>query len=188
MSRIGFQPIAVPSGVTVAVDAATNEVTVKGPKGELQQPISRLLTLEQEDGNVKLTRANDLREARSQHGLARSLVANMVAGVTQGHAKALDVQGVGYRAQMEGKNLLLNMGYSHPVRIEAPEGITFEVKSDEKARTQRITVSGIDKALVGQMAADVRKVRKPEPYKGKGIRYAGEVVKLKAGKRASAKK
>ncbi|RYG31244.1 50S ribosomal protein L6 [bacterium] len=188
MSRIGFQPITVPAGVTITVDAATNEVVVKGSKGELRQLVSRLLTVEQSDGTVKITRANDLREARSQHGLARTLINNMIDGVTKGHTKALDVQGVGYRAQMEGQNLLLNMGYSHPVRVAAPEGITFAVKADDKARTQQITVTGIDKALVGQMAADIRKVRKPEPYKGKGIRYAGEVVKLKAGKRASAKK
>lgn len=188
MSRIGRQPITVPAGVTVTVDAATNVVTVKGPKGELHQPISRLLTLKEEDGVLMLERPNNLREARSQHGLARTLVSNMVEGVTKGHLKTLEVIGVGYRATLEGKNLLLNMGYSHPVRIEAVSGITFEVKADEKTRAQTVVVSGIDKALVGQMAADVRKVRKPEPYKGKGIRYQGEVIKLKAGKRASAKK
>jgi large subunit ribosomal protein L6 len=188
MSRIGLRPIPVPSGVTVSVDESTNVVTVKGPKGELTQPISRLLTLKQEDGVATLERPNNLREARSQHGLARTLIANMVEGVTKGHAKQLDIIGVGYRAQMEGRNLLLNMGYSHPVRMEAPAGITFEIKADERARTQSIVVSGIDKALVGQMAADIRKVRKPEPYKGKGIRYRGEVIKLKAGKRAAAKK
>jgi large subunit ribosomal protein L6 len=188
MSRIGLRPIAVPSGVTIAVDGATNEVTIKGPKGELKQPISRLLTLTQEDGHLKISRPNNLREARSQHGLARTLVANMVDGVTKGHVKSLEVIGVGYRAQVQGKNLLLNMGYSHPVTVEAPSGILFEVKADEKTRAQQIVVSGIDKALVGQVAADVRKVRKPEPYKGKGIRYTGEIVRLKAGKRAAAKK
>jgi len=188
MSRIGIRPIPVPAGVTVTVDERTNEVTVKGPKGELVQPISRLLTVKQEGGVMTLERPNNLREARSQHGLARTLLANMVDGVTKGHTKTLDVVGVGYRAQMEGANLLLNMGYSHPVRVEAPEGVLFTVKADEKSRTQQIIVSGIDKALVGQMAADVRKVRKPEPYKGKGIRYQGEVIKLKAGKRAAAKK
>jgi large subunit ribosomal protein L6 len=170
------------------VDENTNVVTVKGPKGELTQPISRLLTLKQEDGTLTLERPNNLREARSQHGLARTLVANMVDGVTKGHSKQLDVIGVGYRATMEGKNLLLNMGYSHPVRMEAPAGINFEIKADERARSQSIIVNGIDKALVGQVAADIRKVRKPEPYKGKGIRYQGEVVRLKAGKRAAAKK
>jgi large subunit ribosomal protein L6 len=188
MSRIGIRPITVPAGVSIAVDEATNVVSIKGPKGELKQPISRLLSLKQEDGVVNLERPNNLREARSQHGLARTLLFNMVEGVTKGHMKQLDVIGVGYRATMEGKNLLLNMGYSHPVRVAAPEGITLEVKADDKARTQSIIVSGIDKALVGQVAADIRKVRKPEPYKGKGIRYQGEVIKLKAGKRASAKK
>ncbi|MCE2765292.1 MAG: hypothetical protein RLZ87_909 [Armatimonadota bacterium] len=188
MSRIGIRPIEVPGNVTISVDEATNVVSIAGPKGTLLQPISRLLSVKQEDGKVQIERPNNLREARSQHGLARTLLANMVEGVTKGHSKQLDVIGVGYRATMEGKNLLLNMGYSHPVRVAAPEGITLEVKADDKARTQSIIVSGIDKALVGQVAADIRKVRKPEPYKGKGIRYQGEVIKLKAGKRASAKK
>jgi large subunit ribosomal protein L6 len=188
MSRIGIRPIEVPGNVTISVDEATNVVSITGPKGTLLQPISRLLSVKQEDGKVQIERPNNLREARSQHGLARTLLANMVEGVTKGHSKQLDVIGVGYRATMEGKNLLLNMGYSHPVRVAAPEGITLEVKADDKARTQSIIVSGIDKALVGQVAADIRKVRKPEPYKGKGIRYQGEVIKLKAGKRASAKK
>lgn len=188
MSRIGLRPIPVPAGVTVSVDDATNHVTVKGPKGELVQHISRLLTLTQEDGHINISRPNNLREARSQHGLARTLVANMVDGVTKGHVKTLEVIGVGYRVAVQGKDLLLNMGYSHPVTVAAPAGITFEVKADEKTRAQQILVNGIDKALVGQIAADVRKVRKPEPYKGKGIRYQGEVIKLKAGKRAAAKK
>ena len=188
MSRIGIRPIEVPGNVTISVDEATNVVSIAGPKGTLLQPISRLLSVKQEDGKVQIERPNNLREARSQHGLARTLLANMVEGVTKGHSKQLDVIGVGYRATMEGKNLLLNMGYSHPVRVAAPDGITLEVKADDKARTQSIIVSGIDKALVGQVAADIRKVRKPEPYKGKGIRYQGEVIKLKAGKRASAKK
>jgi large subunit ribosomal protein L6 len=188
MSRIGIKPIDVPGNVTISVDEATNNVSVKGPKGELNQVISRLLTVKQEDGKLNLERPNNLREARSQHGLARTLIFNMIEGVTTGHKKQLDVIGVGYRATMEGRNLLLNMGYSHPVRVPAPEGVLLEVKADEKARTTSILVSGIDKALVGQVAADIRKVRKPEPYKGKGIRYLGEIVKLKAGKRASAKK
>ncbi len=188
MSRIGLRPIPVPSGVTVTLDEATKVVTVKGPKGELTQPISRLLSLKEENGVLQVERPNNLREARSQHGLARTLVANMVDGVTNGHKKTLEVIGVGYRAQVQGRNLLLNMGYSHPITVEAPAGITFEVKADEKTRAQQIIVSGIDKALVGQIAADVRKVRKPEPYKGKGIRYTGEVIRLKAGKRAAAKK
>jgi large subunit ribosomal protein L6 len=188
MSRIGLRPIDVPSGVTISVDEATNVVTVKGPKGELSQPISRLLTVKQEDGKLEISRPNNLREARSQHGLARTLVNNMVEGVTKGHSKILEIVGVGYRASLEGKNLLLNMGYSHPVRIQSENGVTFEIIADEKARTQKINVSGIDKQAVGQIAADIRKVRKPEPYKGKGIRYQGEVVRLKAGKRAAAKK
>jgi large subunit ribosomal protein L6 len=188
MSRIGRAPITVPSGVTITLDEATNVVTVKGPKGELKQPLSRLLTVVQEDGKLSLDRPNNLREARSQHGLMRTLIANMIDGVTKGHAKTLEIVGVGYRAQLEGRNLLLNMGYSHPVRVEAPAGITFELKAEERSRVQQVVVSGIDKQEVGQIAADVRKVRKPEPYKGKGIRYQGEVIKLKAGKRAAAKK
>jgi large subunit ribosomal protein L6 len=188
MSRIGKSPISVPTGVTVSLDEATQVVTVRGPKGELVQPISRLLSVKQEDGKLQVERPNNLREARSQHGLARTLIQNMVDGVTKGHAKTLDIVGVGYRAQIESGNLLLNMGYSHPVRIAAPDGIKFEIKADDRSRTQAIIVSGIDKALVGQIAADVRKVRKPDPYKGKGIRYKGELVKLKAGKRAAAKK
>jgi large subunit ribosomal protein L6 len=188
MSRIGKQAITVPAGVTVSVDERTNVVTVKGPKGELTQPISRLLTVSQEDGKLSLERPNNLREARSQHGLARTLISNMVDGVTKGHSKVLEIVGVGYRVQVEGRNLLLAMGYSHPVRVEAPAGITFEVKADERTRAQTVIVSGIDKQSVGQVAADVRKVRKPEPYKGKGIRYRGEIIKLKAGKRAAAKK
>jgi large subunit ribosomal protein L6 len=188
MSRIGKSPIPVPDNVTVSVDEATNVVTVKGPKGELSQPISRLLSLKHEEGTVRLERPNNLREARSQHGLARSLINNMVVGVTAGHAKTLEIVGVGYRVQAQGQGLLLNMGYSHPVNVEPVEGITFEVAAEERSRTQRIKVTGIDKALVGQIAADIRKVRKPEPYKGKGIRYQGETIKLKAGKRAAAKK
>ena len=188
MSRIGIRPIPVPAGVTVSVDEATHVVTVKGPKGTLVQSISRLLTVKQEGTDLNLERANDLREARSQHGLARTLIANMIQGVSTGHTKTLQVIGVGYRVQVQGRDLLLNMGYSHPVTVAAPEGVTFEVKADEKTRAQTIVVSGADKQAVGQIAADVRKVRKPEPYKGKGIRYAGEVIKLKAGKRASAKK
>lgn len=188
MSRIGASPITVPNGVTINVDEATNVVTVKGPKGELTQPIARELTVKQEDGKLLVERPNNLRRARSQHGLARTLINNMVEGVTKGHTKTLEVQGVGYRAQLQGRGLLLNMGYSHPVNVAPVDGITFEVAADEKTRVQQIKVSGIDKAAVGQIAADIRKVRKPEPYKGKGIRYQGEVVKLKAGKRAAAKK
>ncbi|MBS1717538.1 MAG: 50S ribosomal protein L6 [Armatimonadetes bacterium] len=187
MSRIGQMGITLPANVTISVDAM-NVVTVKGPKGELKEQIARELTVAQEENIVKVTRPDNLRRARSQHGLARTLINNMVEGVTKGHSKTLEVIGVGYRAQLEGRNLLLSMGYSHPVRIQAVDGVNFEVKADDKSRTMQVIVSGIDKAKVGQLAADIRKVRKPEPYKGKGIRYQGETVKLKAGKRAAAKK
>lgn len=187
MSRIGFQPITVPSNVTIEVDALNN-VSVKGPKGTLTVAIARELTVKQEDGKLNVERPNNLRRARSQHGLARTLISNCIAGVTQGHSKSLEIIGVGYRVQAQGKGLVLSMGYSHPVEVKPIDGINFELAADEKTRVQRIVVSGIDKALVGQVAADIRKVRKPEPYKGKGIRYQGEVVKLKAGKRAAAKK
>lgn len=187
MSRIGKLPITVPSGVNVSVDPS-NVVTVKGPKGELIQPIARELTINQDNGTVEVERPNNLYRTRSQHGLARTLINNMIIGVTQGHKKQLQVLGVGYRVQLEGNNLLLNMGYSHPVKVEALPGISFEITADEKTRAQSITINGIDKAQVGQVAADIRKIRKPDPYKGKGIRYVGEVVKLKAGKRAAKKK
>lgn len=187
MSRIGRALITVPAGVTVTVEA-DNLVTVKGPKGELKQNIARELEVKLDENKLSVERPNNLRRARSQHGLARTLINNMVEGVTKGHLKTLEIVGVGYRAQLEGKNLLLNMGYSHPVRIAAPAGVSFEVVADEKTRVQQIKVSGIDKQAVGQITADIRKVRKPEPYKGKGIRYQGETIKLKAGKRASAKK
>ncbi len=187
MSRIGFQPITVPNNVTVEVDALNN-VTIKGPKGTLQVAIARELSLKQDEGKLEVERPNNLRRARSQHGLARTIINNCIVGVTQGHSKALEIIGVGYRVQQQGKGLTLNMGYSHPVEVAPIDGINFELAADEKTRVQRIVVSGIDKALVGQVAADIRKVRKPEPYKGKGIRYVGEVVKLKAGKRAAAKK
>jgi large subunit ribosomal protein L6 len=187
MSRIGFQPITVPSNVTIEVDA-NNNVSVKGPKGTLSVAIARELTVKQEDGKLTVERPNNLRRARSQHGLARTVINNCIVGVTQGHQKALEIVGVGYRVQQQGKGLQLNMGYSHPVNVSPIEGIDFELTADEKTRVQRIVVKGIDKALVGQVAADIRKVRKPEPYKGKGIRYVGEIVRLKAGKRAAAKK
>ncbi|HEY3781599.1 MAG TPA: 50S ribosomal protein L6 [Fimbriimonadaceae bacterium] len=187
MSRIGRLPITLPNGVTVSV-ADGNAITVKGPKGEIKLNVAKELTVEQDAGTLTVTRPDNDRFARSQHGLARTLIDNAVQGVTKGHTKGLEIIGVGYRAQLQGRNLLLNMGYSHPVTIEAAPGITFEIPAEEKGRSQKINVQGIDKVLVGQMAADIRKVRKPEPYKGKGIRYIGEVVKLKAGKRAAAKK
>ena len=187
MSRIGRLPISVPSGVTITVEA-DNRVTVKGPKGELVANVSRELQVAQEGGTVTIERPNNQYRIRSQHGLARTLIQNMVEGVTKGHSRTLEIQGVGYRVSAEGKGLLLNMGYSHPVRFAEIPGITFDVQVDDRARTQRIVVHGIDKAKVGQVAADIRKVRKPDPYKGKGIRYQGETIKLKAGKRAAAKK
>lgn len=183
MSRIGLKPIPIPAKVEVSVDAA-NEVHIKGPKGELRQPIARELTLKAEEGNITISRPNEQRRNRSQHGLARTLVSNMVHGVTEGHTKTLEIHGVGYRANLAGRKLNLALGYSHPVEIDPPQGIDIEVKADEKTRITQIIVKGIDKAMVGQVAADIRKVRKPDPYKGKGVRYQGEVVKLRPGKRA----
>ncbi len=182
MSRIGLKPITVPGNVTVTVENAL--VTVKGPKGQLQQPIARELTIDQEGGQLTVSRPNNQRRNRSQHGLARTLINNMIVGVTEGHSKALEIHGVGYRAQAEGKVLNLSVGYSHQVKVPAPDGIDLDVKADDKSRVTTITVSGIDKALVGQVAADIRKTRKPDPYKGKGVRYKGEVVRLRPGKRA----
>jgi large subunit ribosomal protein L6 len=180
-------PITVPSGVEVTVDSV-NSVTVKGPKGVLNVNIAPELTVAQEGATLAVDRPDNMRRSRSRHGLARTLINNCVEGVTKGHQKVLEIVGVGYRAQLEGQALILNMGYSHPVKIDAVPGIKFELTQEERSRTQRIVVSGIDKALVGQVAADIRKVRSPEPYKGKGIRYQGEVIRLKAGKRAAAKK
>lgn len=177
MSRIGKQPIPVPSGVEVKIDG--NAVSVKGPKGELSQTFSELLSIELEDGNVVVTRPDDSREARSLHGLTRTLVANMVTGVSEGYSKNLEIVGVGYRATLKGSDLELALGFSHPVVITPEPGITFEVPAPNK-----ITVSGIDKQRVGQVAADIRKWRKPEPYKGKGVRYEGEYVRRKLGKAA----
>ena len=175
MSRIGLRPIPVPSGVDVKIDAG--RVTVKGPKGELWEDVSQALTIAQDDGVIKVTRPNDERRNRQVHGLTRTLISNMVVGVTNGFTRVLEIQGVGYRAAVDGKTLVLNVGYSHPVRIDPPEGITFATETPT-----RITVSGIDKQLVGEMAARIRRQRPPEPYKGKGIRYEGEFVRRKAGK------
>jgi large subunit ribosomal protein L6 len=177
MSRIGRKPIAVPDAVTV--ELAPGRVAVKGPKGELAQALSTDMKVEQADGTLTVERPTDRGEHRALHGLTRSLIANMVEGVTDGFEKRLEIQGVGYRAQLKGKNLELALGYSHPVAIEAPEGIEFEVPQPTE-----IVVRGIDKQLVGQVAADIRKRRPPEPYKGKGIRYRGEHVARKVGKRA----
>ena len=178
MSRVGRSPIAVPSGVTVTVDAGG--VTVAGPQGTLSRPLPGAITVRQEEGALLVERPDDERQNRALHGLTRSLVANMVAGVTAGFTKELEIVGVGYRAQAKGPGSLeLALGFSHPVFFEAPEGVTFEVPSPT-----RILVKGIDKEKVGQTAADIRKIRKPEPYKGKGVRYAGERVIRKAGKAA----
>ena len=176
MSRIGKLPISVPGGVTITVDDG-NTVTVKGPKGTLTEKISPDMMIEQDNGVLHVKRPIDDKQHRALHGLTRSLIHNMVVGVTEGFAKNLEIEGVGYRAQLQGSKLVLNMGYSHPVEFEAPEGISFEVPAPN-----RITVKGISKQQVGQMAADIRAVREPEPYKGKGIRYAGEYVRRKEGK------
>ena len=187
MSRVGTQPITIPSGVTIDV-SDTNAVTVRGPKGELHVQLAANLTVAQEDGTLSVSRPDNDRHSRSQHGLARTLINNCVVGVTQGHSKGLELVGVGYRGGQAGDGLTLNMGFSHPINVDAVPGVLFELVAAEKSRVQQLRVSGIDKALVGQVAADIRKVRKPDPYKGKGIRYKGEVVKLKPGKRAAAKK
>ena len=177
MSRIGRQPIDVPAGVTVTIDPG--RVTVHGPKGELRQVVPQRMSIEQEDGRIVVTRPTERGHDRALHGLTRTLVANMVEGVTNGFEKRLEIQGVGYRAALHGTDLELQVGYSHPVKIVPRTGIEFEVP----APTQ-VVVRGIDKQMVGQTAAEIRKVRPPEPYKGKGIRYEGEFVRRKVGKRA----
>ena len=177
MSRIGRKPVPVPEAVTVEI--APGNIAVKGPKGELAQSLPQEMTVEQGDGVVTVARPTDRGEHRALHGLTRSLIANMVEGVTDGFEKRLEIQGVGYRAALKGKNLELALGFSHPVPIDAPEGIEFEVPQPTE-----IIVRGIDKQLVGQVAADIRKRRPPEPYKGKGIRYRDEQVLRKVGKRA----
>ena len=175
MSRIGRLAIPIPSGVEVSIDG--NHVAVKGPKGQLERDLSPELRVVQEDGQLRVERPSDEKSSRELHGLTRTLVNNMVIGVTTGYRKGLEITGVGYRAQLVGKKLQLNLGYSHPVEIDPPEGITFELENPT-----RLAVVGIDKEMVGQVAAKVRATRKPEPYKGKGVRYAGEVVRRKAGK------
>jgi large subunit ribosomal protein L6 len=177
MSRIGKQPIEVPTGVAVTIDGAL--VKVKGPKGELEQTLSEYVTVKQEGSQVIVERIDDTRQARSYHGLSRTLVNNMVVGVSEGFSKSLEIVGVGYRAALKGNDLEMQLGYSHPVSVKAEDGIVFEVP-----QPTQIKVSGIDKQKVGQVAADIRKWRKPEPYKGKGIRYAGERVRSKLGKAA----
>ncbi|HUH08294.1 MAG TPA: 50S ribosomal protein L6 [Egibacteraceae bacterium] len=177
MSRIGKEPVKIPEGVEVTLSGQS--LTVKGPKGALSRQIHPDVTVTVEDSQVVVTRSSDEREHRALHGLFRSLIANMVTGVTEGYRRELEIVGVGYRAAARGSGLTLQVGYSHSVDVDAPEGITFEVASPT-----RIAVSGADKQLVGQVAADIRAVRKPEPYKGKGIRYAGEQVRRKSGKAA----
>lgn len=177
MSRIGRKPIPVPAGVDITIEPGL--VTVKGPKGQLSERIHRDMTVTQEGAEVVVSRPTDRGPHRALHGLSRSLIANMVEGVTDGFTRALEIQGVGYRAALKGKNLELALGYSHPVFIDAPEGIEFEVP-----QPTRIIVKGTNKQVVGETAAKIRKQRKPEPYKGKGIRYEGEYVIRKVGKRA----
>ena len=178
MSRVGNQPINVPNGVDVTIDGAT--VRVKGPKGELAQTLVGDVSVAREGDTLNVTRADDTRDNRSLHGLQRTLISNMVVGVSEGFSKELEIVGVGYRVTAQGQNAVeLAVGYSHPVRFQAPEGVTFEVP-----QPTRIVVRGHDKQLVGQVAADIRKIRKPEPYKGKGIKYADERIRRKAGKSA----
>lgn len=176
MSRIGRMPIAIPAGVTVDI-AENNKVTVKGPKGTLERVLPSEMEIKIEDGHVVVTRPNDLKRMKSLHGLTRTLIHNMVVGVTDGYTKVLEINGVGYRAQKQGNKLVLSLGYSHPVEMIDPEGLTTTLEGQNK-----ITVSGIDKEKVGQYAAEIRDKRRPEPYKGKGIKYADEVIRRKVGK------
>jgi large subunit ribosomal protein L6 len=175
MSRIGRLPIDIPSGVDVKVNGA--DVTVKGPKGELALTVKSPIEVKLEDGQLLVTRPDDERESRSLHGLTRTLIANQIIGVTDGYSKGLEIVGTGYRVQAKGNSLEFALGYSHSITVDPPEGISFAVEGNNK-----LTVHGIDKQAVGEVAANIRKLRKPEPYKGKGVRYAGEVVRRKAGK------
>ncbi len=176
MSRIGRMPVSIPDGVSV--DLEGNHIRVKGPKGELEQSFRPEMVISIDEGEVNVDRPSDEPQMRALHGLTRALINNMVVGVSEGFEKILQVEGVGYRPEMSGKDLVLQVGYSHPVQVPPPEGIEFEV--EERARL--IHVRGVDKQVVGQVAADIRKIRPPEPYKGKGIRYQGEYVRRKAGK------
>ena len=175
MSRIGRMPIAIPAGVTVEV-AENNKVTVKGPKGTLERVLPAEMSIKEEDGQIIVTRPSDLKKMKSLHGLTRTLINNMIVGVTAGYEKKLEINGVGYRAQKSGKVLTLHLGYSHPVEMEDPEGLESKVDGN------KIVISGIDKEKVGQYAAEIRDKRRPEPYKGKGIKYADEVIRRKVGK------
>jgi large subunit ribosomal protein L6 len=175
MSRIGRMPVTVPSGVDVSING--REVTVKGPKGQLSLQVAAPIEVAQSDGTITVTRPTDDGPVRALHGLSRSLIANMVTGVTDGYRKTLEIVGVGYRVQAKGKDLEFSLGYSHPVPVAAPDGITFRVETPT-----RFVVEGIDKQQVGEVAANIRKLRKPDPYKGKGVRYQGEQIRRKAGK------
>ena len=175
MSRIGRMPIPVPAGVDVTIDGS--DVRVKGPKGELTHTLVAPITIERQEGELVVSRPDDERDSRARHGLSRTLVANMVTGVTEGYEKTMEIVGVGYRVQAKGSNLEFALGFSHPVTVVPPEGITFEVQAPT-----RFVVRGIDKQKVGEVAANIRKLRKPDPYKGKGVRYQGEVVRRKVGK------
>src|SRR5881397_1764019 len=175
MSRIGKLPIPVPSGVEVTISG--QDVTVKGPKGTLSHTVVEPITIEQSDGQLLIKRPNDERDAKARHGLTRTLVANMVTGVTEGYSKTLEIVGVGYRVQARGSNLEFSLGFSHPITVSPPEGITLRVETPT-----RLVVEGIDKQQVGEVAANIRKLRKPDPYKGKGLRYSGEHIRRKVGK------
>ena len=176
MSRIGRMPIAIPAGVTVTI-AENNKVTVKGPKGTLERVLPAEMSIKEEDGQIIVTRPSDLKKMKSLHGLTRTLINNMIVGVTAGYEKKLEINGVGYRAQKQGKKLVLSLGYSHPVEMEDPEGLESTMEGQKV-----IIVKGIDKEKVGQYAAEIRDKRRPEPYKGKGIKYADEVIRRKVGK------
>jgi len=175
MSRIGRQPVPVPAGVTAKIDG--RDITITGPKGTLTMTVAEPISISEEDGSLVVTRPDDERDSRARHGLTRTLVSNMVQGVTQGYEKGLEIVGTGYRVAAKGTDLEFQLGFSHPVLVKAPEGISFQVDSPIKFK-----VMGIDKQQVGEVAANIRKIRKPEPYKGKGVRYEGEVVRRKAGK------
>jgi len=178
MSRIGKMPIAIPKGVDVKIDK--RQVTVKGPKGELKFVYPDMVSVETADGAVQVKRDNDTKDARSRHGLVRSLIQNMVTGVSQGFKRGLEIQGVGFRAQVQGEKVIFSLGFSHPVEFPLPKGIKAEVDKKQTA----LTLEGVDKQLLGQVAADMKAIRPPDAYKGKGVRYAGEHIKLKAGKAA----
>ena len=187
MSRIGKKPISVPRGVEISI-SDTNYAVVKGPKGMLEQQLPRAIQIANEDGTLMVTRPSDGKEERSLHGLTRTLLANMVTGVTDGYQRVLEISGIGYRAQREGKNIILQIGFSHPIRVTPPEGVTFDLIERRSANEpQQVIIRGIDKQVVGEEAAKLRGLRPPEPYKGYGIKYQGERVRRKAGKTGKTK-